>query len=661
MTGLLFFFLAYVTIMKTHGSPKHMKRNIYIENIPLEKALEQFMNTLEQSGYFIPPTEKVSVWDSPGRVTASPVTARRSSPHYAASAMDGIAVQAADTFCASETNPVRLPADAFLEVDTGDYVPAPYNAVIMIEDVVDRDGQAEIIKAAVPWQHIRSVGEDLVSEDMVITSLQSIGPYELAAFITAGVTEIEVTRKPIVGIIPTGTEMVDEPQPDMEPGLIVESNSYMLGSMCREWGAEYIRHPIVADDPARLLEAVRDMIPRCDLLVVCSGSSAGREDFTSGIIEQTGRVLIHGLAIKPGKPAILGIIDDKPVIGVPGYPISAQLVFTLFAKPVLYRRQGLLPPVQPSLQCQAARKIPSPMGVDEFIYVNLARLNQKTIAYPLSRGAGIISSLVKADGCITIPRGQEGIEAGQSCSAVLLRPASEIDNTLVCIGSHDLSLDILMDQLRLDFNGRMVSTNVGSMAGLMALARGETHMAGLHLLDPVDGSYNVNYLKRYLTRQPWQLIHVARRQQGLIVKKGNPLGINSLLDLTQSDIRFINRQKGAGTRILLDYLLNLEHIDSNRINGYTREEYTHLAVAAAVKNDACDCGLGIMASARVMGLDFIPLSEERYDLCVLTDLIPANWLELLKNVIMSSQFADRLRQYGGYNLEETGMITVNNY
>lgn len=637
-----------------------MKRNIYIDNTPLREAISAFNLALEEAGYFCPDEEWVAVRESLGRVTSRAVASRRSSPHYPASAMDGIAVLAKDTYAASETNAVRLSRECFLEVDTGDYVPQPYNAVIMIEDVNFIDGEAEIIKAAVPWQHIRSVGEDLVAEDMIVPSFYPLGAYEIAALISAAVDEVAVLKQPMVGIIPTGTELVQEAGPDLEPGQIVESNSYMLAAMCHTWGSKTIRHPIVEDDWGKLQQAVQEMEPRCDMLVICSGSSAGREDYTAGIIASRGRVLNHGLAIKPGKPAILGMIGNKPVIGVPGYPISAQLVFTLLAKPLLYRRQGLVPPADEVVECQLARKVASPMGVDEFIYVNLAYLQDRCVAYPLSRGAGISSNLVRADGVVTIGSGQEGLDAGQKHPAVLMRSKHEIERSLVCMGSHDLSLDLLTDYLRRRHDIRLLSTNVGSMGGLMALMRGETHLAGIHLLDSNQGDYNVSYVQRYLSGQNWRLINVAKRQQGLMVKKGNPLGITTLEQLLNPEIRFINRQKGAGTRILLDYLLSRNGIEAGQINGYNREEYTHLAVAAAVKNDACDCGLGIMASARVMGLDFIPLAEEQYDLCLLTDLIPEAWLEMLLEAIGSSSVKDRLRQLGGYNLERAGDLIAYN-
>lgn len=631
-----------------------MERDIYIENKPLEEAAGLFLDALAQCGFFRLDSISVPVNESLGRITSQPVMARRSSPHYVAAAMDGIATVAEATYGAAETSPVLLKPGDYMEVDTGDYVPRQYNTVIMIEDVNMIGEGAEVIKPAVPWQHIRSVGEDLVAGDMLLTSGCKIGAYELASMITAAVEQVEVVKKPRVAIIPTGTELVDTGSMEMPPGAIVESNSHMLASLCLEWGAEPVRYPIVIDDPGLLEAAVARAGAEADMIVVCSGSSAGREDYTSNIINKMGQLLVHGIAIRPGKPAILGIIKDKPVIGVPGYPISAQLIFHLMARPVLYRKQGLQPPTAEELPCRINRKTASSMGVDEFVYVNLARIKDSYVAFPLSRGAGITTSLVKADGVLHIKRGTEGLKAGASCRVQLKRDRHLIDQSLVTIGSHDMSIDVLADLMQLKENLRVISTNAGSMGGIMALKRAETHFAGIHLLDLQNGEYNLSYLLNYLPNQHWRLVNLVKRQQGLMVVKSNPLGISVLHDLTRKEVRFINRQKGSGTRILLDYLLSREQISPGQINGYNREEYTHLAVAAAVKNDACDCGLGIYASARAMDVDFIPLSEERYDICILEDLLPPGCLDKLLAVINSADFKERLESLGGYNTELTG-------
>ncbi|MBC7075034.1 MAG: molybdopterin biosynthesis protein [Syntrophomonadaceae bacterium] len=638
-----------------------MDRNIYIDNVPLDKALDLFMERLDRCDYFEPETEVVDVLNSQGRVTGAPVFAQKSSPHYAASAMDGIAVKASLTYGASETNPVSLlKGRDFIEVDTGDYIPREFNAVIMIEDVNFIDDYAQIIKPAVPWQHIRSVGEDLVAQEMIVPSYYKIGPHEIASFLTAAVETVEVLKKPIVAIIPTGTELVDRGHENMAPGEIVDSNSRMLEGLCRDWGALPVRYEIVADDRAALRETIEKAKGDADMVIICSGSSAGREDYTASAIREFGEVLVHGLATRPGKPAILGIIDDKPVIGVPGYPVSAHLIFDLFVRPVLLKKQRLDLPEPEKLECKIPRKIASPMGVDEYIYVNVAKIKNSYIAYPLNRGAGISTSLVKADGVTCIQKDNEGLQAGDTCIVSLKRSRSIIDQTLVAIGSHDMSIDFLCDILNRNYGIRLISANAGSMGGIMSLVRKETHFSGIHLLDYDTGDYNLSYLKKYLADEKWILVNLVKREQGLILKKGNPLNITGIKDLTRKDIRFINRQKGAGTRLLLDYLLTKNHITPAEINGYNREEYTHLSVAAAVKNDACDVGLGIYASAKVMELDFIPVSEERYDLCILVDVMSERNINILFSCINSQEFKNKLTASGGYNLEMCGEIIFKN-
>lgn len=633
-----------------------MDRNIYIENKPLDEALELFVQQLENCGWFGLEYEEVAIMECLGRRTFHPVYARRSHPHYMASAMDGIAVKAASTYYASEVNPVHLPASEVLVVDTGDYVPPEYDAVIMIEDINMIGDQVQIIKPAVPWQHIRSIGEDLVEQDMIVPSRTLIGPYELASFKTASVDKVTVIKKPVMAIIPTGTELIENGYDDMPPGEIVESNSRMLAALWEEWGGISMRHDIVIDDRQLIRQAVQELEPGADLIVICSGSSAGRDDYTSSIVEELGNLILHGLATRPGKPAIFGTINGKPVIGVPGYPVSAQLIFCLFARPIIYKKTGLTPPQPEVMECLLTRKMASHAGVDEFVNVNVARISDHYLAYPLNRGAGVTSILVKSDGLLHIPRGIEGMDAGSSCIISLQRASQIIDNTMVCLGSHDLAVDVLIDILQKDYGIRLISTNVGSMGGIMSLSRSEAHCAGLHLLDYDSGDYNISYLNRYLPNQKVLLINLVQREQGLVIQKGNPLHISSIKDLVRPEIRYINRQKGAGTRLLLDYLLMKENIQESSLNGYNREEYSHLAVAAAIKNNGGDAGLAIYASAKIMDLDFIPVEMERYDLCIRPDLLSRDQLDCLLAAINSPEFKQRMQDFGGYHLDQTGLI-----
>lgn len=632
-----------------------MKRKVYIDNYIWTEARHRWYQAWQHSGGWQPQTEIIPVTEARGRVTAEPVRAEYSCPHYPAAAMDGIAVISKNTRGANETTPLLLAENLdYIEVDTGDYIPAPFDAVVMIEEVnFTEPGQAEIRAAVAPYQHVRAIGEDVTRSEMLCPALTRIGPYEIGCFLTAGVTQIRVMAKPKVIIIPTGTELVESGQQAPRSGEIIESNSWMLGALVEEAGGVFQRHTLLIDDREQIKNAVSSSIPQADMVIICSGSSAGREDFSAGIVQELGELVVHGVATRPGKPVILGVIEGKPVIGVPGYPVSAAQVFNLFARPLLMKMQGLTDEVS-TIKALAARKTPSPMGVDEFVLCQVGWLDGEYRAYPLSRGAGVTSNLVKADGAFVIPRGSEGVNAGDMVMVNLHRQRSLLDQTIICNGSHDLVLDVLGDILYRQYGRRVISANTGSMGALNALRRREAHLGGIHLLEPESGQYNVSYVRKYLPQVNCRLLNLVVRQQGIMVKPGNPLNIKGIEDLSREEVRFVNRQRGAGTRVLLDYLLAERGIAPSQINGYQREEFTHLAVAAAVDGGSADAALGIYASAQALGLDFIPVAEEEYDLIILPDLWPDKWLEDLMKVIEGEEFKRMVIALGGYSLRLSG-------
>lgn len=636
-----------------------VKRNIYLENTPLEEATAKYFSRLREIGALKPlAAEQVAVDKAYGRVTAEPVFARISSPHYHASAMDGMAVRAEDTFRASETSPVRLTIgiNAF-PVDTGDPLPGDCDTVIMIEQVhfVNRQ-EIEIVAAAAPWQHVRPLGEDVVATEMIVPANHVLRPMDIGGILAGGVTEILVHPRPIVAVMPTGTELV-QPGAELKPGDIIEFNSRVLGGLIEQWGGNSVRYEITTDNYELLKERVQEALSAADILVINAGSSAGSEDFTSSIIGELGEVLVHGVAIKPGKPVILGVIDGKPVLGIPGYPVSAILNSELFLKPVIGAKAGVYMPPPPTLTATLARRLISPQGVDEFVRVKLGQVGEKIVATPIARGAGVLSSLIRADGILKVPRFTEGFEAGAEVAVELLRDRAEIENTTVIVGSHDVSIDILGNYLKQIHPERSLSSaHVGSMGGLLALKRGEAHLTGIHLLDEETGEYNVSYVQKVFGNTPVVIINLLYRQQGFIVPRGNPRGIRTFQDLAGNGVRFINRQKGAGTRLLLDYHLRREGIDSRLIEGYDREEYTHLAVAAAVASGSADVGLGILAAANALHLDFFPLTEERYDLVVPEAFWGTPYITVLLEVMASADFRHSVEKLGGCSMRATGEI-----
>ena len=637
-------------------------RRYFLSDIPLDEAFQRFFGALEEGSCLSPmPAEMVPVHQAQGRITARPIWAATSSPHYDAAAMDGIAVRASETIGASETAPVSLTIGSqAVWIDTGDPMPPGYNAVVMIEQVhrID-DATVQVMSPVAPWQHVRTLGEDLVATELVLTENQQLRPVDLGACAAAGVTEVPVRQRPSVAIIPTGNELVSPGSSPLKPGDIVEFNSLMLAGLVQDWGGHGERLPAVPDDYSTIRDTVLEALTGHDLVIINAGSSAGSEDYTAAVVEELGQLLVHGVAVRPGHPVVLGLVRNKPVIGLPGYPVSAVLTAELLVKPLLEHWLGIAPQVRPKVNASITRKVLSPLGEDEYLRVKLGRVGGKMVATPLQRGAGVIMSLVKADGLLLIPRFSEGLDAGAEAEVELLRPLQEVENTIVAIGSHDLTLDLLASFLRRTNPGlSLSSSHIGSLGGLIALRRGEAHLAGSHLLDEATGEYNLSYIRHYLPDVPVVLVNLVGRVQGLMVTPGNPKVIHTLEDLATPGIGFVNRQRGSGTRVLLDYKLKELNILPERLMGYEREEYSHLAVAAAVKAGSADTGLGILSAARALGLDFVPLLEERYDVVIPRVHYDSALLKPMLALLQNEDFRRAVEDLGGYNTTDMGKVVA---
>ncbi len=639
-----------------------MARKRYLKKTPLEQAREQFLGHIDPTGL---EDETVEVGRALHRITSEPVFARISSPHYHGSAMDGICVRAEDTFGATEFAPRQLrllndaarPGGCFAYLDTGQPLPSWADAVIMIEKVRELDGATvSIDEAASPWQNVRLVGEDVVATELLLPRNHRLRPYDLGAILAAGHTTVRVKARPRVALIPTGDEITG-PGETARPGQIIDFNSTVLAAMVTECGGTPVILPAVADDPARLRHALRDALADHHLVALIAGSSAGEHDFTAEVIDAEGELLVHGIEVMPGKPAVLGVAGGKPVIGIPGYPVSAIVIAREILQPALQRMLGTGNDPRSTVRAVAPRKIPSRLGLEEFVRVTLGRVEERLMALPLARGAGVISTMVRADGLLRIPGMVEGINAGEEVDVELLRSAGEIEHTVVCTGSHDLSIGVLEDQLkRRDPRLKIATANVGSLGGLHSIRRGETHMAGTHLLDPATGAYNVPDIERLIPELPVVLVHCVKRRQGLLVPRGNPRGLSGLADLGDPDLRFVNRQAGSGTRVLLDFKLAQLGIDAAAVRGYEHEEFTHMAVAVAVASGLADTGLGILSAARALGLDFIPVGDEQYDLLLLRSFYESPAGATLLAVIRSEEFKQAMESLGGYDTGATGEI-----
>jgi putative molybdopterin biosynthesis protein len=652
------------------------QEKIYLRDVPLSKAWDVFIQALEKASLWGPlEMEEIPLDQALGRVNAEPTWAQISSPHYHAAAMDGFALRSRETSSASDRSPVTLgiPSQA-LYVDTGDAMPDWADAVVPIENVEPLDDDKNRLnwkairlrKSLAPWTNVRPMGEDMVATELVLPAGQSLRPIDIGAIAGSGHSTVRVWRKPRVAILPTGTELVPISK-DAKPGEILEYNSLVLAAQVESWGGLPERYHIIPDQFDRILQTALEAAQKNDLVLINAGSSAGSEDFTARVIESIGELLIHGIAVRPGHPVILGIIHTNigensgdgvrqvPVIGVPGYPVSAALTGEIFVETLLSKWLGIAHREKESIQAVMTRKVHSSLGDDEYLRVTLGKVGERIIAAPLSRGAGVITSLVRADGIVKIPSGIQGLQVGEEVDVQLYRPASDIERTILIQGSHDLTIDIIAQFL--SYRGiRLSSANLGSLGGLIALSRGEAHLAGSHLLDPQSGEYNLSYIKEYLHEVPVVVLALVYRDQGLILPKGNPKRIKGLRDLIREDVTYINRQRGAGTRVLLDYHLKEMGIAYEKIRGYEREEYTHLAIAAAISSGLADCGLGIHAAASALGMDFLPLFKERYDLVIPKIHYESLLLMPLLAILEDQNFRQMVDTLPGYDTSIMGDI-----
>jgi putative molybdopterin biosynthesis protein len=649
--------------------------SVYLQDIPLDQALERFDRALKDAGLggalgfeTIPLDENAA-----GRVLGKAVWAKISSPHYHASAMDGFAVKATSTATAQPSKPVNLQVpEQAVYVDTGDPLPEWADAVLPVEIIepCDLDGNLasslrhpdsiRIRSACTPWSHVRPMGEDMVATELVLPAGQILRPVDLGAMAASGHTEVIAARQPEVAILPTGSELVPVGTAP-EAGQIIEFNSLVLASQVKQWGGIPQRRAIIKDNFDDIRQKILYAAAFCDLILINAGSSAGEEDFTSSVIASLGEVLVHGVAVRPGHPVILGILDKPggsgkvPVIGVPGYPVSAALTGEIIIEPLLARWLGRLPHEPQVVRAALTRKVTSPAGDDDYMRVAVGRVGERLLAAPISRGAGVITSLVRADGIAILPRGVQGLEAGAEVNVRLYRSEADLERTLFAIGSHDLTLDLLAQYLP-GKGRRLASVNAGSLGGLIALRRGEAHFAGSHLLDEQTGMYNLSYVQQYLPGIAVIIMGWVGRSQGLLVQKGNPLGLAVIRDLTRTGVRFVNRQRGAGTRVLLDFALKQEGIQETQITGYEREEYTHMAVAAAVASGRANCGLGIAAAAHALDLDFVPLYREDYQLVIPPAVYESDLFRPVLELAADEGFRQAVTALPGYDVSGMGEI-----
>jgi len=635
------------------------ERNVYLETVPIPEALDRVTERLERDSLL--DREMVPSEEAAGRITAEPLFARYSSPTFHSAAMDGVALAAKATFGAREGHPITLHRDAdYTPVNTGDPLPTGCDAVVMIEYVEELDEDTiQLEHPAFPWQHVRRIGEDIVATELLLPQNHRLTAYDIGALLSGGIYEVPVRQRPHVHIVPTGDEILDytrRPQP--EPGQVIESNSQVLTSLARSWDCTTARTPPVPDDEDKLAKALQEGLDSgAHIVVIGAGSSAGSRDYTRRVLERFGTVLVHGIKAMPGKPTLLAVSGNRLLVGAPGYPVSAVICFEQLLRPLVEWMTRCRGDRGPEVDVRLTRKVPSKLGQEEFLRLSVGQVGEELVGTPLPRGAGLITSLTRAQGMARIPAESEGKQAGEVLRTELLVPRNEMERVLVCVGSHDNTIDLLANELMgLESPLTLTSANVGSMGGLQAIRDGSAHMAGTHLFDPESGEYNFPFMDRIIGDVPVLVVNLAVRHQGLLVARGNPLGIRGIEDLTREDVRFINRQRGAGTRILLDDALARHGFSPQQISGYDQEEFTHMAVAVNVKSGVADCGMGIYAAAKALDLDFVPFARERYDLVIPRAFEEEDRIRTLLDLIRQPELQARIRDLGGYETAWTGRI-----
>lgn len=649
------------------------QRSVYLAMIPLQEALDQVRPHLSRT--LCTRTWKESAHAS-GSVLAAPVRARLSSPGDNLAAMDGISLDARCTFGATEETPKQLHKGRdFAWVNTGNALPKGHDAVVMVEDVQDEGGGTVLLeRASFPYQHVRRIGEDIVAGELLFAHHHRLVPADVGALLSAGVYEVEVLEAPLVAVIPTGDEVLDHTdRPEPAPGQVVESNSMMLCAMVEEAGLQARRTPPVADDPQALDAAVRDALASgAQVVVLGAGTSAGSRDFTREVLEGHGTVLVHGIAAMPGKPTLMAVTaDGRLLVGAPGYPVSAVVAFREVVLPLARHMGWIDQPDRSVCSVRMARKFPSKPGMEEFVRVAVGRVDDDLVAVPLARGAGTVTSLARAHAVVRIPAAVEGVAAGSEQRAELLRPRTLVERTAVMVGSHDLVLDVLADVCmdavphegdqkdqgeEGDGGLHIASANVGSLGGIRALADGMALCGCAHLFDPESGDFNFPFIERHAPGLELEVVNVVLRQQGLMVAPGNPKGIVDVKDTARDGLRYVNRQRGAGTRVLFDHLLQQAGVSPDAVDGYAREEVTHMTVAAAVASGQVDCGMGIQAAADALGLDFVPLARERYDILIPRRFMHEPRIRILLGVLRSTAFSSRVAAMPGYDVSLTGRV-----
>ena len=642
------------------------ERKVFRELQSLEKANAVFWSAYKQHSF----TERVSIENALGRVIAEDVFSSVDVPGFDRAAMDGFAVTAEDTFHADEQHPVKLRVlgqveagdpgaysaskGEALEIATGAPIPKGTDSVVMVEYTRRNGSGLLVFRGVAPGENVTGAGSDIMTGELLLRKFQTITPREVGLLAASGAAQVLVFRKPRVAIFSTGNELV-KPGEALGFAKIYDTNGPAVSASVVECGGEPDFHGILPDDYSRVKEELNSALKGAEVIISSGSTSSGPGDLFYRAVDELGEpgVLVHGLTLKPGKPALIGLVDGKPIFGLPGYPTSALMIFHVLVAPIIRRLANTLESSPVKVEAMSPMKFFKARGRRELLPVQLiTQANGGLIAYPMQSGSGAVSAFAMADGFADLPENQEYIDEGEKMDIQLfgreLAPAS-----LVAIGSHCIGVDIafaMMTEDEPNFLGRTI--NVGSMGGFNAIKRREADIAGVHLQDEKTGEYNTPFLTTFGLEQSAVLVRGYDREQGLIVKRGNPKKVKRVEDLLRDDISFINRNKGSGTRLLIDRHLtqiassrgtDLENL-TKRIQGYGYEAKSHSAVASAVKNDRADVGFGIKTAAAISGLDFIKLDDEKYDFLVAKERMDKKSIKTFIKLLQSKEFSAALRE-----------------
>jgi len=656
------------------------KRIIFRTLLSLEEAqsrLREYYNATPVG------VEEIPLQKTLGKVLSDDVVSSIDVPGFDRAAMDGYAVQASDTFMATDDHPVSLKIIEKImageisnkkirlgyaaEISTGAPLPIGADCVVQVEYTQQKGDEVLIYRSHSPGDNVMAAGSDIRVGEMILRKGQRVTSREMGVLAAIGLNKVKVFKTPRIALLSTGNELV-EPGKRLEVGKIYDINASSLYAAVVENGGEPVYIGIARDNEEDIRTSLKKALDIADIVVASGSTSAGIGDILYNVINDLGKpgVIVHGLKVKPGKPAILAVADGKPIFGLPGYPASALMIFHLIVKPLIRKMAGLKTDIEWREPAKVAFKYMKARGGMEFLPVVLISREGEHIAYPILKGSGAVTSLALADGFIEIPENAEYLEEREEVSVNLFSPEIKPADLMI-IGSNCIGIDMIIRQVQDLFpDASIKALNAGSIGGVSAINREEADIAGIHILDEDSNQYNIPILRKLKILDKAVLVRGYNRQQGLIMPHGNPKGISGFKDLLREDLTLINRNTGSGTRILLDTKLNEIAKEMGRtpadltkkIKGYHAEANTHSAVAAAISLGKADVGLGIKAVAKQYNLDFIPITDECFDFLILkkslTKEVVSAFIEVLKTEAFRSEITGR--DLGLSPTNETGSI-----